>query len=158
MITSFQLYCTARFVPFAGVSQDSRFFSQFSIVGFGSSPGSKRPSQSRVQRYPPNTRTRTRRPAHIREELLALHHIPALRKVISGIAVDLIQIPHPHPSHHARSISVPLSAFCVYVRGWGLDVWISSVLVNRCAECLSCWGLVIIRFFQAAGQPVPASK
>lgn len=76
------------------------------------------------------------------------HHIPALRKVISGIAVDLIQIPHPHPSHHARSISVPLSAFCVCVRGWGLVVWISTVLVNRCAECLSRWGLVIIYLFR----------
>lgn len=59
---------------------------------------------------------------------------------MSGWLADLIQIPDPHASHHARVISVPLSPFCAYVLGAGLDVWMSAVRTKRCAECLEMKG------------------
>lgn len=61
---------------------------------------------------------------------------PALRNVKPGLLADLNQTPAPHPSHHARVISLPLSAFCVYVLGSGLVVSMSAVFTKRCAECL----------------------
>lgn len=51
-------------------------------------------------------------------------------------AFGLIQIPQPHTSHQARSISLPLSPFIVYNFGCGLLVSMSSSLQNRWAECL----------------------
>lgn len=61
---------------------------------------------------------------------------PALRNVKPGLLADLNQTPAPQPSHHARVISLPLSAFCVYVLGSGLVVSMSAVCTNRWAECL----------------------
>lgn len=56
----YPLYCTAVFVPFAGVSHGSIFFSQFSIVGLGISPGSKSPfAVVRSVQHPLSTRMAT---------------------------------------------------------------------------------------------------
>lgn len=57
--------------------------------------------------------------------------VPAFIKVMSGLVADLIQIPEPHLSHQARVISLPLSPFCTYCLGSGLDVSISGVLTKR---------------------------
>lgn len=73
---------------------------------------------------------------------------PALRNVKSGLLADLSQMPAPQPSHHARVISFPLSAFCVYVFGSGLVVSISAVFTNRWAECLDHAGPNISRMWQ----------
>jgi hypothetical protein len=122
-----QLTCEVRFVPVAGVSQGSRFLSQFSIVGFGISPWLNRP-----RLVASDTGGLILKVAHCRLDS------PAFRNVKPGIFAGLlIQIPQPHSSHHARSIGFPLSAFCVYVLGLGLEVWISAVLTNKCAECLN---------------------
>lgn len=45
-------------------------------------------------------------------------------------------MPQPHLSHQALSIELPLSLFRVYVRGVGLEVWMSLVSTKRCAEYL----------------------
>lgn len=46
------------------------------------------------------------------------------------------QIPDPHSSHHALSISWPDSAFVIHVFGFGDELLISAVLTKRWAECL----------------------
>lgn len=56
---------------------------------------------------------------------------PALRNVNPGLLADLSHTPAPQPSHHARVISFPLSAFCVYVLGSGLVVCMSFVCTKR---------------------------
>lgn len=61
---------------------------------------------------------------------------PALRNVKPGLLADFNHTPAPQPSHHARVISLPLSAFCVYVLGAGLVVSMSAVCTKRWAECL----------------------
>jgi hypothetical protein len=62
---------------------------------------------------------------------------PALKKVMSFLVKFRNQIPHPHSSHQARSMVLPLSESCMYVFGGGLDVWTSAVFTKRCAECLT---------------------
>lgn len=63
---------------------------------------------------------------------------PALINVKPGLLADLNHTPAPQRSHHARVISLPLSAFCVYVLGSGLVVSMSAVCTKRWAECLLC--------------------
>lgn len=125
--------CAVLAVPFAGVSQSSIFLSQFSMVGFGISPCSKRPKLDNSQLPVPGierpiddgvkSTSKHHRLCSVREEAkFETTFLPAFMKVISGLLADLIQIPEPHASHHARVISFPLSPFCTYVFGSGLKV------------------------------------
>lgn len=75
--------------------------------------------------------SRTLQAHKLNESNAECYCVPAFIKVISGLLADLIQIPEPHVSHQARVISLPLSPFCVYCLGSGLDVSISAVLTKR---------------------------
>lgn len=116
----------------AGVSQGSMFFSQFSIVGLGMSPGSNSPAigviSVKVSQSSPTK--------HIHKTNPQPTNSPALRNVNPGLLADLNHTPAPQPSHQPRVISLPLSAFCVYVLGSGLAVSMSAVCTKRWAECL----------------------